>query len=210
MKNRIAVIIPAFQEERSIGRVVAGIRRALDKEKISADIIVINDGSSDSTAEKAKREGAVVIDHVMNTGQGGAASTGLSYARQKRYTHVATMDADGQHAPSDVVKGLLILKNGECDLLIGSRLVNPAGMSSVKRIGNHGLSLITFLLFGVRVTDSQSGLRLFSEKAIHNIHWKTSGYEFCSEMLWRAKQKGLVISEYPIKAVYTSYSNSKA
>jgi hypothetical protein len=82
-------------------------------------------------------------------------------------------------------------------------------MSRVKILGNKGLSLITRVLFGINVTDSQSGLRVFGEKALQELRWTTSGYEFCSEMLWRANQLGLVISEFPIKAIYTDYSKSK-
>jgi len=69
--------------------------------------------------------------------------------------------------------------------------------------------LVTNLLFGVKVTDSQSGLRVFSKKALSELKWKTSGYDFCSEMLWRAKQAKLTIGEYPIKAIYTDYSKGK-
>jgi len=76
-------------------------------------------------------------------------------------------------------------------------------------LGNKGLSVITYVLFGINVTDSQSGLRVFSKQSLDKLRWKTSGYEFCSEMLWRAKQQHLTIREYPIKAVYTEYSMSK-
>jgi hypothetical protein len=82
-------------------------------------------------------------------------------------------------------------------------------MSRVKILGNKGLSAITNILFGVSVTDSQSGLRIFSKEALEKLKWKTSGYEFASEMLFRAKQQGLRIAEYPIKAIYTEYSKTK-
>ena len=100
-------------------------------------------------------------------------------------------------------------KNNQCDLLIGSRLIKTNNMSYLKFVGNRGLSFMTFLLFGVKVTDSQSGLRIFSSKALDSLKWKSSGYEFCSEMLWRAKQQKLIIKEYPIKAIYTDYSKAK-
>jgi UDP-N-acetylglucosamine---dolichyl-phosphate N-acetylglucosaminyltransferase len=210
MKNsHAAVIIPAFHEEHLIGRVVADLKAALAKANVTAEIIVVSDGHGDNTAEEAKSAGATVISHVINYGQGAAVSTGLSYARKMKYTCVAMMDADGQHEPSDVVEGLRRIKNSGCDLLIGSRLIDRKSMSLLKRIGNNGMSFITFLLFGVHVTDSQSGMRVLSERAVKTISWKTSGYEFCSEMLWRAKQKGLVIGEYPIKTIYTNYSKSK-
>jgi hypothetical protein len=82
-------------------------------------------------------------------------------------------------------------------------------MSKSKVIGNKGLGAITYILFGIDSTDSQSGLRIFSRRALESLRWKTSGYEFCSEMLWRAKQQKLRISEYPIQAIYTDYSKSK-
>ena len=82
-------------------------------------------------------------------------------------------------------------------------------MSRVKVLGNKCLSFITYLLFRVNTTDSQSGLRIYSRRALEQLRWKTSGYEFCSEMIWRAGQLGLTIDEYPIKAIYTEYSKAK-
>ncbi len=82
-------------------------------------------------------------------------------------------------------------------------------MSRVKVLGNWGLSFITYILFGVKSTDSQSGLRVYSRKALESLRWKTSGYEFCSEMIWRAKQISLTITEHPIKAIYSDYSKGK-
>ena len=79
----------------------------------------------------------------------------------------------------------------------------------MKILGNRGLTLITYLLFGINVTDSQSGLRIFSQKAIDVLEWKSTGYDFCSEMLWRAKKANLNIAEHPIQAIYTDYSKSK-
>ena len=119
------------------------------------------------------------------------------------------MDADGQHAPDDVLEGIKSIDQGNADLLIGSRLIDSRGMSKIKVLGNKGLSLFTYLLFGINVTDSQSGLRIFSRRAIDGLQWKSTGYEFCSEMIWRAKQARMNVSEYPIKAIYTDYSKAK-
>jgi hypothetical protein len=146
---------------------------------------------------------------VVTQGYIGATATGLSYANQKGYDIAATMDADGQHDPSDVLKGIDELIKRDADLLIGSRLIDKRGMSRVKVLGNKGLSFITYLLFRVNTTDSQSGLRIYSRRALEQLRWKTSGYEFCSEMIWRAGQLGLTIDEYPIKAIYTEYSKAK-
>lgn len=209
MAKRIAFIIPAYNEEFAIKKVIEGLRKIAKANKLDFEIVVIDDGSKDNTAAVAQKAGAYVIRHVINIGSGGATATGLSFAYQAGYDIAATLDADGQHDPVDVIKGVKLMLKGGVDLLIGSRLVDSKGMSGVKIFGNKGLSFITFLLFGVNVTDSQSGLRVFSRNALEQLKWKTSGYEFCSEMLWRSRQIGLVIKEYPIKAIYNEYSKSK-
>lgn len=209
-KLRTCVIIPAYNEAPVVADVIRAARKVFSTQKsITIDIVVINDGSKDETSRKAKEAGAIVVDHILNTGAGGATLTGLAYARQCSYDIAATMDADGQHAPEDVLKGIKISSKGATDLLIGSRLINSEGMSKTKILGNKGLSFITRLLFGINVTDSQSGLRIYSTRALHELDWKSTGYEFCSEMIWRAKQAKMTIYEYPIQAIYTDYSKSK-
>ena len=209
--RRVCVVIPAYNEATVIGEVVKSAREVFLKSKraYDIDIVVVNDGSKDETANEAKKGGAIVINHILNSGAGSATLTGLAYARQHNYDIAATMDADGQHAPDDVLEGIKSIDHGNADLLIGSRLIDSRGMSKIKVLGNKGLSLFTYLLFGINVTDSQSGLRIFSKRAIDGLQWKSTGYEFCSEMIWRAKQAGMVISEYPIKAIYTDYSRAK-
>ena len=206
---KVCVIIPAYNEEDVISSVIGDVKKEFQKTSYSYEIVVVNDGSVDQTANVAKKAGATVIQHILNSGAGSATATGLNYANQNGFEIVATMDADGQHLPKDVITGIKTMAQGNIDLLIGSRLIDSKGMSKVKILGNRGLSFITFLLFGIKVTDSQSGLRIFSKESLQKLRWKTSGYEFCSEMLWRANQQGLKIDEFPIKAVYTEYSISK-
>lgn len=207
--HQVCLILPAYNEGKVIGSVIKELRKALQKADLTYEIVVVDDGSKDNTSPVASRAGATVIRHILNVGSGGATATGLSYAQQNGFTIAATLDADGQHDPQDVIAGIKRMEKSEADLLIGSRLIDSSGMSKVKILGNRGLSFITFLTFGVKVTDSQSGLRIFSRKALDRLKWRTSGYEFCSEMLWRARQNGLTIKEYPIRAVYTDYSMSK-
>lgn len=207
--NKVCIIIPAYNEAKVIADVISDAAKTFKSSGYQTEIVVVNDSSKDNTSQIAKNSGATVIDHILNTGAGGATATGLSYAQQNGFDIAATMDADGQHLPSDALSGINeIIKRGD-DLLIGSRLIEKKGMSMLKVIGNWGLSFGTLILFGVNSTDSQSGLRIYSKKAMEGLRWKTSGYEFCSEMLWRAKQLGLKISEYPITAIYTEYSKSK-
>jgi len=208
-KIKLCVVIPSFNEENVIEDVITNTKKVFHKSPFDFTILCIDDGSKDKTAQIAKKNGALVIRHVLNTGAGGATATGLSFAEQNGYDIAATMDADGQHAPEDVLAGVMTLIDKDVDLLIGSRLINTEGMSRVKVIGNKGLSFITYVLFGINSTDSQSGLRIFSRTALERLRWKTSGYEFCSEMLWRAKQQKMKIDEYSIQAIYTDYSKAK-
>jgi len=207
--TRVCFIIPAWNEAGAISGVVKDLKNRAHSEDFDLEIVVVDDGSKDDTARRAASAGAKVIRHILNTGAGGATATGLSYAQQNGFDLAATLDADGQHNTEDVITGIkLMLKSGG-DLIIGSRLINSDGMSKIKILGNKGLSIVTQLLFRVSVTDSQSGLRIYSRKALDELRWKTSGYEFCSEMIWRAKQLHLEIKEYPIQAIYTDYSLAK-
>lgn len=201
--------MPAYNEASAIGDVIVDAVDTFKNAPYYTEILIVNDASKDKTGSVAIKHGATVIDHILNTGSGGATATGLSYARQNNFDIAATLDADGQHDPEDVLNGIGIMLSGDFDLLIGSRLINKEGMSNTKILGNKGLSFITYLLFGTHVTDSQSGLRIFSKRALAELKWKTSGYEYCSEMLWRAKQISLKIGEFPIKAIYTDYSKAK-
>lgn len=209
MNKRLCVIIPAYNEAKVLHDVIKRARTVFKKSPFTIDVVVVNDGSKDATSLEAHKAKAIVIDHVINSGAGSATATGLSYAMQADYDAAATMDADGQHDPNDVLKGFDKLFTEGGDLLIGSRLIESSGMSRVKVIGNWGLSFVTYLIFGINSTDSQSGLRIYSRKALEELRWSTSGYEFCSEMLWRAHQLKFQIKEFPIKAIYTDYSKGK-
>lgn len=207
--KKVCVIIPAYNEGKVVGTVVKDIKKVFGKTNYSIEIVVINDQSTDDTSSVARSSGATVIDHLLNQGAGGATSTGLRYAQKHKFDIAVTMDADGQHDPNDVLVCVGEAIKSKSDLLIGSRLIDSDGMSKVKVLGNRGLSWITWILFGVNVTDSQSGLRVFSKEALHVLEWRSTGYEFCSEMIWRAKQAKLTIAEHPIKAIYTDYSKAK-
>jgi UDP-N-acetylglucosamine---dolichyl-phosphate N-acetylglucosaminyltransferase len=208
-KLRVALVIPAYNESKVIRGVIDNLQKVFASSGYEYQVIVVDDGSKDNTADEARKSGAKVIQHVLNSGSGSATATGLSYAYQAGFDIATTSDADGQHDPADVLLGVNELQKRTVDLLIGSRLIDKKGMSRVKILGNTGLSLITNILFGIKVTDSQSGLRIFSKRTLSQLKWKTSGYEFCSEMLWRAKQQNLTIGEFPIKSIYTDYSKAK-
>ena len=142
---KICVVIPAYNEAKVIKKVISDSYKIFNKSKYKIDIIVINDGSSDNTSSEASSAGALVIDHILNSGAGGATATGLSFANQNNYDIAITMDADGQHNPKDILKGIDFALKNKIDLAIGSRLIDSKGMSKVKVLGNKGLSFITYL-----------------------------------------------------------------
>jgi glycosyltransferase involved in cell wall biosynthesis len=205
----VCVIIPAFNESKVISKVVSDIQSKFAKQPYDYQVVVVDDKSTDNTAAEAYQANVHVVRHLLNQGAGGATSTGLRYSAINNFDYAITMDADGQHQANDAIACLKNAIDNNTDLLIGSRLIDKRGMSRVKVLGNRGLTFITWLLFRVSVTDSQSGLRVFSRKSLRMLEWKSTGYEFCSEMIWRADQLGLTIKEHPITAIYTDYSVSK-
>lgn len=203
---KIAVVIPAFNEGQVLGTVLRDARRRLPRKY---HLVVVNDGSQDDTGKLAEHYADVVLHHPINFGSGAATETGLEFARRNGFDGVVTMDADGQHEISDVARVGRELEQRSADLVIGSRLVNTAGMPWYRILGNRLLNLVTYVVLGVHVTDSQSGLKGFSKKALHAIRIQSASFEFCSEIVWRAHRAGLAVKEIPIKAIYTDYSLAK-
>lgn len=206
---QLAFIVPAYNEEAVIGRVINDIRHnpKFTKQMV---IIVVNDGSDDQTSRAVRTSRSVIlIEHTVNMGAGAATRTGLAAARQLGCRYAVTLDADGQHKISNAFKLVEIAKKQHIDLLIGSRLINKKGMPNTKVFGNVVLNVVSYLLLGIVVSDSQSGLRVFSRKALEKLTYHSNAYAFCSEMIWRAKNVGLVVQESSIDAVYTDYSKRK-
>ncbi|MBU0466344.1 MAG: glycosyltransferase family 2 protein [Nanoarchaeota archaeon] len=202
--NRTWVVIPAYNEEKTLGEVITNLKKNSLK-----NIIVINDGSEDRTEEVAVKMGAKVYSHLINRGLGGALNTGISAALLNGAEIIATCDADGQHNPEDVKRAIDFLDKDNLDVVIGSRLLNPEGMPFLRRIGNKGFNFITFLLFGIYSTDTQSGLRVFSKKAAEKLKIKTSKMEVSSEIIKEIGRNKLNFKEISIKAIYTDYSMEK-
>jgi UDP-N-acetylglucosamine---dolichyl-phosphate N-acetylglucosaminyltransferase len=197
----IFIVMPAFNEEASIGHVLKNL-----KKRGFRKIIVIDDGSTDRTSDIASAAGAIVYRHPVNRGLGGALGTGLQAALMNGAEIIVTCDADGQHDPSDVKRLVQPILKGKADAVIGSRLKNPKGMPLIRRVGNWGFNLITYFLFGVWTTDSQSGLRAFSRQAAQQIDIQSNRMEVSSEIIKEIGMKKIKFVEVPIKAIYTDYS----
>jgi glycosyltransferase involved in cell wall biosynthesis len=202
--KRIIIVIPAYNEERSIIAVIRGL-----KQQGFARLIVVDDGSSDRTSELARQEGVILLRHILNRGLGGALGTGISAALRLGAELIVTFDADGQHDPNDIGRLLEHIENGEADVVIGSRLLDPIGMPYPRRLANWTANVVTYLLFRIWTTDSQSGLRAFSRQAAARMQLLTSGMEVSSEIIAETVKNRLQWKEVPVQAIYTDYSLSK-
>jgi glycosyltransferase involved in cell wall biosynthesis len=202
--KRVVVVIPAYNEERTITGVIRGLHR-----QGLTSLIVIDDGSSDHTAELAFQEGAILLRHVLNRGLGGALGTGIKAALHLGAEVIVTFDADGQHDPNDVPRLLEPITKGDADVVIGSRMLDPLGMPYQRCVANWIANVVTYLLFGTWTTDSQSGLRAFSSQAAARMRIMTRGMEVSSEIIAETVKNRLRRQEVPVKAIYTDYSLSK-
>lgn len=205
---KLLIIVPAYNERRVIGRVLDGLRQVNIK-GLEKEIVVIDDGSTDSTKQEAQSRGVTVLSHIVNRGLGGALGTGLIYAKQANADFVVTFDADGQHQSEDIKKVIAPLINHEADVVIGSRMLINSGMPLDRKIINFTANVVNYLLWSVWVTDTQSGLRAFSKEAVKKIEIKMNKMEVSSEFLKEIRRHHLRVAEVPIRAIYTQYSKSK-
>lgn len=192
------VLIPAFREE---SRIAAVVREARD---YAESVVVIDDGSPDATAQVAAAAGAVVVSHVRNLGKGAALQTGFQYAREKGFELAITMDADGQHAPSDIPAFLAAFERTHCPVLVGNRMGNTADMPWIRRCTNRFMSKLLSRVMGQYVPDSQCGFRLYQREAFPApVELPSSArYAAESEVLLRLALQGRKIGAVTIQTIY--------
>lgn len=205
---KLLIIIPTCNEKYTIAQVLQGVLD-LDIPGLQKEIIVVDDGSTDTTVAIARSKGVRVATHLINRGLGGALGTGIEAALRAGADLVVTFDADGQHAPEDIPVVIQPLLTHQADVVIGSRMLEGGGMPLARRLANHIANVITLVLFGVRTTDSQSGLRAFSRFAAEKIRIDANTYEVSSEIFGEIKRHHLKLAEVPIRSIYTHYSLSK-
>jgi glycosyltransferase involved in cell wall biosynthesis len=189
---RVAVLIPALNAERTIAKVVAESRRHAEP------VVVIDDGSGDATGEVARAVGATVLRHDVNRGKGGALKTGFAWALEHRFEAVITLDADGQHLPAEIPKFIEAKEETDADLIIGGRSHLFGGMLPRRRMANRFSAWCIARFSGARVTDSQSGFRLYSANVLRAIELRTDGFDLESEVIVRAGRRGFRIVTIPI------------
>ncbi|MGN6565767.1 MAG: glycosyltransferase, partial [Thermomicrobiales bacterium] len=193
----VIAAIPAHNEARFIGSVVLSVRRYVDL------VLVIDDGSTDATADLAEAAGALVVRHPRNQGKGEAVNTAFREARQRGARALVLIDGDGQHLADDIQPVLAPVLADEADVSVGSRfLAVKSAIPAYRKAGQHALTLATNLSSGVRLTDSQSGFRAFSRGAINRLSFRGAGFSVESEMQFLIHEYNLRVAEVPINVVY--------
>jgi glycosyltransferase involved in cell wall biosynthesis len=195
---RTLVIVPAFNEEEAVPATLAELRATVP----DVDIVVVDDGSRDSTSTVARQVGVFTLELPFNTGVGGAVRTGLRFARQQRYDRAVVVDADGQHDPSGI-SALLERLDAGADLVIGSRFADPTSEYHVGRARRYAMRLlggVVHRITGQRFTDVTSGYRAFSRPAIQLLagEYPLEYLADTVEVLLIAHRAGLAIDEVAV------------
>ncbi len=201
----IYIIVPAKDEERYIELLLDQILDIGFK-----NIVLVNDNSSDTTGLLArKKENVVVIDHSINLGAGAATQTGIAYAVSKKAKIIATIDADLQHNPQDLIKLVHAIESNNSDLVIGSRFLKNNNIPKSRVFFNKSANLISWVLSGKYLTDSQSGLKAFNNRLARELNLNYDGFEFCMEIIKVANSQKFKISEIPVDVIYTRETMNK-
>ena len=194
----VCLLLPAYNESKTIGQIIQ------ESSEFINDIIVIDDGSSDETAEIAAACRAVCLKNPTNCGKGNALRKGFAYALARGYELVFTMDSDGQHQPADIPRFLEHFGTTRPDILIGARDTQDfrTSMPLHRRVNNRLISYVGSKLCGQRVLDFQSGYRLIRAEVLRQVQLETDRYETESELLIKAGRLGFRIESLPIQTQY--------
>jgi len=195
---RVIVGIPAFNEEKSIAPLITQLKG------ITNNIIVCNDGSTDSTSKIAEELGAVVINHDKNLGYGAAIRSIFLKSKNLDADVLVTIDADGQHRVDDINKVMNPILNGESDLVIGSRFLDESEkeVPKYRKVGIKVITKVTNATIKKQLTDSESGFRAYSKNVLKELNPSELGMGISTEILIKASSKNFRISEVPIKIIY--------
>ena len=211
IRSHTAAVIPAYQDEKHIGDIVRRTRERLDH------VLVVDDGSSDQTAQRALEAGAEVIAHDENRGKGEAIKTGLAHwlaaantsprtagDLDREVTWVSLLDSDGQHLPEEIDRFLAaIARTTQPTFLIGNRMNNLAGMPFLRRIVNRFMSGQISRACKQEIPDTQCGFRMLDHQLVPQLLGGGDRFDYDTEVLIIASRKGYRIESVPITTVYT-------
>jgi glycosyltransferase involved in cell wall biosynthesis len=196
MTIRAVALIPAFNEAQTIAAVVEGVRDAVDR------VMVVDDGSTDGTGDRARDAGAEVAAHAANLGKGQAVRTGLARVFDSAFTHVLLMDGDLQHLPQEASSLLAEAAASGADVVIGERRFRRARMPASRYHANRIGSRVLSWFVGAPVRDTQCGFRVFRLDALRPLRLRATGYEIETEMLVKVRRRGGRVAAVPVTAVY--------
>ncbi|MBD3263721.1 MAG: glycosyltransferase [Candidatus Omnitrophica bacterium] len=201
--KKIWVIIPAYNEGKSLQVMLEGVKRK------NIPLLVIDDGSTDDTYESAAKVADEVIRSKKNLGKGNSLKKGIEYLlNNKEFDYLVTMDADGQHSADDLDKFIQISEKSP-DIVVGNRMSNPFGMPRIRMWTNKLMSWFISFIIGQKIPDTQCGFRLIKKEVLEKIRIKTKKFETDSEILIKAARAGFVIENLPVKSIYPLDSHSK-
>lgn len=200
----IVAIIPAFNEQDSLGSVLDAVKKQVD------DVIVVDDGSTDATAAVARSYGVHTLVHEINRGQGASLQTGHEYARSIGAQYVVHFDADGQFIAEEIPLALDALKSSGADILFGSRFLGKKGdLPFSKRYIVHPISRVINFLFGTpNMSDAHNGFRILSKKALFALNIEQDRMAHATEIPVEVKKKGLKYIEFPVTVRYFEYGQN--
>jgi len=185
-------ILAAYNLEKSVGELVERTKNFVDT------VIVVSDGSKDDTNLKAREAGAECPPHTYTRGKGFAVRKGIAFSKKFEPKYVILMDADGQHIPEEIPDLLQPVIDGEADMVVGSRMKGELRTSTINRIGNFFLKLISFIITKHWFTDTESGFRAFKADKLYGLELNAISYEIESELLLKSLHTGLKVVEVPI------------
>ena len=196
MNERVIALIPAFNEAARVGEVV---KRTIPH---VSQVVVVDDGSADSTAEVACAAGATVLRHEQNRGKGAAIVTALEFFEKSDAECAVLLDADGQHDPAEIPKFIEAARRENADVVVGTRMSDTKGMPVVRLWTNQFTSWVTGKLARQKVPDSQCGYRLLRRTVLKDLRFSTARFETETEMLIQAGRAGHKITNVPVRTIY--------
>jgi glycosyltransferase involved in cell wall biosynthesis len=201
---KVFIIIPAYETASTVGEIVK-------KTSSYGQAVVVDDGSTDNTAEVAKQAGAIVLRHFVNRGYGAALITGMNYALQNGAEAVVNFDSDAQFESNEIPKLLTVLKPGRASVALGSRFLGKTlGMPTLRRLTLKLAIIFTWFISGIKLSDTHNGFRAFTAAALQQMNLKQDRMAFSSEVIDEIARLKIPYVEVPVTVHYTAYSRKSS